>query len=90
MDGLPNPLNKLAFEGSSIRSAPMPLVRRSWSFSMPVKMPTIDRIIMTSMATASTLMTERKGRCSRLAKISLFIFEPDSAPEQPQKSPISG
>jgi hypothetical protein len=30
------------------------------------------------MATASTLMTERRGRCNRLAKISLFMFAPDS------------
>jgi hypothetical protein len=42
------------------------------------------------MATASTLMTERKGRCNRLAKISLFIFEPDSGREKAPESPISG
>jgi hypothetical protein len=31
------------------------------------------------MAMASTLMMERKGRCSRLARTSLFIREPNSA-----------
>jgi hypothetical protein len=30
------------------------------------------------MATASTLMMERSGRCSRLARISLFSPEDDS------------
>ena len=75
IDGLPTPLNMLALEGNSIRSAPMPLVRCFWSFSMPIKMPTMDRIMMTSMATASTLMTERMGRRSKLAKMSLFMFE---------------
>ena len=56
------PFMMLALEGRIIRSAPMPLVRCFWSFSMPMKMPTMDRIMMTSMATASTLMMERTGR----------------------------
>jgi hypothetical protein len=43
-----------------------------------MKMPTMDRIMMTSMATASTLMMERTGRCNRFAKISLFIPEDGS------------
>ena len=35
----------------------------------------IDKIMMTSMETANTLATERMGRWSRLAKMSLFMFE---------------
>jgi hypothetical protein len=35
-------------------------------------------IMMTSMATAKTLITERRGRCNRLAKMSLFIPEDGS------------
>ncbi len=56
------PFMKLAFDGLTTRSAPMPLVRCFWSFSMPMKMATIERIMTTSMATASTLMMERSGR----------------------------
>jgi hypothetical protein len=33
----------------------------------------MDKIMTTSMATASTLISERMGRCNRLAKMSLFI-----------------
>src|SRR5580698_10470915 len=51
----------------------MPLVRCFWSFSMPMKTPTIERIITTSRATASTLMMERIGRCRMLAITSLFM-----------------
>jgi hypothetical protein len=40
----------------------------------------MDRIMITSMATARTLMIERTGRWSRLAKISLFI--PDDGSER--------
>jgi hypothetical protein len=40
----------------------------------------MDRIMITSMATARTLIIERTGRCSRLAKISLFI--PDDGSER--------
>jgi hypothetical protein len=38
-----------------------------------MKMATMDKIMTTSMATASTLISERMGRCNRLAKMSLFI-----------------
>jgi hypothetical protein len=55
-------ISQFAFEGLTLKSAPMPLVRCFWSFSMPIKMATIERIMTTSMATASTLMMERSGR----------------------------
>src|ERR1035437_2723166 len=72
------PLMNLVLEGRTTRSAPIPLVRCLVSFNMPMKMPTMDRIMTTSMATASTLMMERRGRCNRLAKMSLFIPEDGS------------
>jgi hypothetical protein len=34
--------------------------------------------MITSMATASTLMMERTGRCSKFAMMSMFIVEPGS------------
>lgn len=75
IDGLPRPLNMLAFDGNSIRSAPIPLVRCFWLSSMPIKTAAIDKIMITSIATANTLMMERMGRRIRLAKMSLFMFE---------------
>ena len=41
---------------------------------------------MTSMATASTLMTERMGRRSKLAKMSLFMFEHGLAGDQKSRT----
>ena len=67
----------------------MPLVRCFWSFSMPMKMATIDRIMITSMATASTLIIERIGRWSRLAKMSLFMFEPGPSAHRSAAKPSS-
>ena len=75
MDTGPMPLMLLAALPRIIRSAPTPLLRALVSLRMPMKMPTMERIMMTSMATATTLMRERRGRCTRLAKISLFILE---------------
>src|ERR1035438_37936 len=69
------PTMMLEFGGRNIRSAPMPFWRCLVSFNMPMKMPAMDRIMMTSMATASTLIMERTGLCTKLAKMSLFIFE---------------
>ncbi len=89
-----SPLMRLAPEGSMTRSAPMPLVRWRLSLTMPMKMATMDRIMMTSMATASTLMMERRGRCSRLAKMSLFIedsfFQPTSRLQFQPTSAVPG
>ncbi len=73
METGPTPFILLEFDPRMIRSAPMPLVRCLWSFSMPMKMPTMERIMTTSMATARMLMMERRGRWSRLAKMSLFM-----------------
>jgi hypothetical protein len=40
------------------------------------------------MATASTLMMERRGRCSRLAKMSLFIRDQGSERRQGALKPL--
>jgi hypothetical protein len=48
---------------------------------MPMKIPTIDRIMITSIATARMLMMDRKGRCNRLAITSLFMVEYGSGSE---------
>jgi hypothetical protein len=37
-------------------------------------MPTIERIMVTSMATASMLIDDRKGRCSKLPMTNLFML----------------
>ena len=57
-----------------MRSAPMPLVCRREPSIWPNMMPTIERIIATSIATARMLMAERKGRCSRLPMTNLFML----------------
>src|ERR1022692_1331389 len=69
------PLRNVAFPGRTVRSAPMPLFIRFCPVSCPIMMAMMVNIITTSMATAKTLMRERSGRWSRLARISLFIVE---------------
>src|ERR1700728_1808239 len=43
-------------------------------------MATTERIMMTSIATAKALMTERRGRCTRLPRISLFMGDAEGSP----------
>src|SRR5438876_7318899 len=59
--------------GCTITSAPMPRLRARASLSMPTINPTTTRISTTSTATAITLISERIGRCTRLATTILFI-----------------
>ena len=42
--------------------------------SMPSMMAAMERIMMTSIATAKTLMRERRGRWTRLPSTSLFML----------------
>ena len=58
-------------------SAPMPTCRFLVSVSMPIERPTMRRIRVTSTATATMLMMVRKGRCTKLAKIILFMVHFD-------------
>ncbi len=53
---------KLAFAGCTIVSAPMPLVSAREFERIPSIMPTIERIMTTSTATASMVITVRMGR----------------------------
>src|SRR6185312_601913 len=52
--------------GRTNTSAPMPYWRVFESLSMPSERPTISRIMLTSIATATMLIIERMGRWARL------------------------
>ncbi len=60
--------------GSTSTSAPMPAVRVRLSCSIPSERPTISRISVTSSATATTLISERSGRCTKFPTIMRFII----------------
>src|SRR5882762_1898856 len=66
--------------GSTITSAPMPCCRVRESFSIPNEKPTISRISVTSSAIATMLISDRSGRCARLATIILCIMGCDLLP----------
>ena len=51
-------------------SMPIPDVWVRLPFSIPSMIAAMERIMMTSMATAKALMMERSGRWIRLPKIS--------------------
>ena len=68
------PAMKEVLGGCTITSAPMPAWRCRASFSMPTESPTISRISVTSSAMATMLISDRMGRCTRLATIILFIM----------------
>src|SRR6516225_7329727 len=73
-------------------SAPMPACRCRESLTMPSDKPTISRISVTSRPTATTLISDRTGRCTRLPTIILFImgmFSGVSAPYAPGQEPSS-
>ena len=69
----PTAVRKLELGGWTKRSAPMPVLLARLPLTWPMKTPVMERIMMTSMATASTLMATRIGRCTRLPSTSLFI-----------------
>src|SRR5579864_3229443 len=54
-------------------SAPIPACRCFESFSIPSEKPTITRMSVTSSAMAMMLISDRTGRCTRLATIIRFI-----------------
>ena len=60
--------------GMTITSAPIPACLCLVSFRMPSDNPTISRIRVTSRATATILIRERIGRCTRLPTIIRFII----------------
>src|ERR1700678_1228282 len=67
------PMKLLVVLGRTNMSMPMPLVRSLKPFSLPIRMAVMERIMMTSMAMARQLMSERSGRWTRLPTTSLFI-----------------
>ena len=60
--------------GSTITSAPMPPARVRVSCIIPKQRPTISSISVTSSATATMLIIERTGRCTRFPRIMRFIM----------------
>src|SRR6476646_10400008 len=74
MGALLTPAMKEVLGGCTITSAPMPAWRCRASFSTPTERPTISRISVTSRAIATMLISDRMGRCTRLATIILFIM----------------
>src|ERR1700721_4031800 len=66
----------LVLLGRTNMSMPMPLVRSLKPLSLPIRMAVMERIMMTSMAMARQLMSERRGRWTRLPTTSLFIQIP--------------
>src|SRR5882762_2190413 len=60
--------------GSTSTSAPIPAARARVSCSIPSERPTISRISVTSSATATTLISERSGRCTKFPTIMRFIM----------------
>ena len=60
--------------GRTRMSAPMPAVRVRESCISPRHNPTINRISVTSSATATMLISDRTGRCTRFPIIMRFIM----------------
>src|ERR1700722_7551533 len=54
-------------------SLPMPSWRSLKPLSLPIRMAVMERIMMTSIAIARQLMSERNGRWTRLPTTNLFI-----------------
>src|SRR5271170_2923603 len=67
------PMRLLAVLGRTNMSMPMPFWRVLKPLSLPIRMAVMERIMMTSMAMARQLMSERRGRWTRLPTTSLFI-----------------
>src|ERR1700722_12394472 len=67
------PIRLLAVLGRTSISIPMPFWRVLKPLSLPIRMAVMERIMMTSMAMARQLMSERRGRWTRLPTTSLFI-----------------
>src|SRR3981081_1766546 len=70
------PMKLLVVLGRTNMSMPMPLVRSLKPLSLPIKIAVMERIMMTSMAMARQLMSERRGRWTRLPTTNLFMLLP--------------
>src|SRR3984893_18105500 len=70
------PMKLLLVLGRTNISMPMPLVRSLKPLSLPIRMAVMERIMMTSIAMARQLMSERRGRWTRLPTTNLFMLIP--------------
>src|ERR1700748_586406 len=70
------PIKLVGVLGRTNMSMPMPLVRSLKPLSLPIRIAVMERIMMTSMAMARQLMSERRGRWTRLPATNLFILVP--------------
>src|SRR5215467_7578944 len=70
------PMKLLVVLGRTNMSMPMPLVRSLKPLSLPIRMAVMERIMMTSIAMARQLMSERRGRWTRLPITNLFMLLP--------------
>src|ERR1700738_622097 len=70
------PMRLLAVLGRTSMSMPMPFWRVLKPLSLPIRMAVMERIMMTSMAMARQLMSERRGRWTRLPMTNLFMLVP--------------
>src|ERR1700761_8287464 len=70
------PMRLLAVLGRTNMSMPMPFWRVLKPLSLPMRIAVMERIMMTSMAMARQLMSERRGRWTRLPATNLFILVP--------------
>src|SRR6202521_1201827 len=68
------PMKLLVELGRTNMCMPIPFWRVLKPSSLPIKRAEIERIMMTSMAIAKTLMRERRGRWTRLPITSLFML----------------
>src|ERR1700744_4693162 len=68
------PMRLLAELGRTNMSIPMPFCRVLKPLSLPMRMAVMERIMMTSIAMARQLMSERRGRWTRLPATNLFIL----------------
>src|SRR6202000_673748 len=66
----------LAELGRTNMSMPMPFWRVLKPLSLPMRIAGMERVMMTSMAMARQLMSERRGRWTRLPATNLFILVP--------------
>src|SRR3984957_15228531 len=68
------PMRLLAELGRTNMSMPMPFWRVLKPSSLPIRMAVMERIMMTSMAMARQLMSERRGRWTRLPATNLLML----------------
>src|SRR5215469_8443446 len=82
------PMKLLVLLGRTNMSMPIPFVRSLKPLSLPIRIAVMERIIITSMAMARQLMSDRRGRWTRLPTTNLFMLLPVYG--NGQKSAVAG